>query len=610
VISDGDLPRLLAEFAHILGTDFSVETVLDHLVRRIVEILPVAHACVMLMGETHQELRVAAAGSEAALRIGSLEHQLGEGPCTLAYLSGEPVLITGVRPDARFPGFSARADETGLAAQFAFPMRLNGDRLGALGLFHTAPVALEHADQQAAQLLADVASAYLTRAFAGIDAAITAARVHHRNLHDPVTGLPNRLLLEELLDRVVARARRSRTQAAVLLVDIEGFKAVNDGYGQHVGDQLLSGVAGRLSRTMRPGDVLARVDGSKFVVVCEDMVDGARPETVAERIVIALSAPFEPSGHKITISAAVGIAFSGPGQDIPEVLMRETDFTTYPVIQNNPTRHQSIAAAPRFAADHRADLERDLRQAPGRHELALVYQPIVDLRTGEIDGVEALVRWRHPIRGTVMPATILPAAERAGMIGALGEWVLGQGCRDLRHWRTTGLDVGFLAINVSTQHLMGPAFAPTLARALVDAEIAPASIFLEFTEDVFLADAGRALAVLREIKDLGVRLSLDDFGVGYSSVSYLHMFPVDVVKIDRAVTAQLTTEGATRPMLHAIIDLGHAFDLTVTVEGVETAEQLTDVTDLGVDHAQGFHLSHPITAEELSRYLGSGIGQE
>ncbi len=601
---DQGLAQVLVEFAHTLGTDFSIQKILDHLVLRVVDILPVTGAGVMVMGD-RQELHFVAASNEVVTRIEGLQNELHEGPCLEAYRTGVAVSVTDLRFDTRFPRFSPRAWAEGLAAVFTFPMRLDTARFGAVDLYRDTPGDLGEADLQAAQVLADVAAAYLFNAQARIDTSATIARLNHRSLHDSLTGLPNRTLFEEMLDQAVARADRSHHHAAVLFADLDGFKPINDRYGHHVGDELLTAVAARLTQTLRQGDTLARVGGDEFVVLCEDLRDAAHAETVAERVITAMSLPFDLPGHQIAVTASVGIAFSGPGQDIPKELLRDADFAMYQAKQNGGGRHVVIDPTARLAADRRHDLERDLAQAQHRDQFAVMYQPIVDVHSGDPVAVEALLRWHHPQRGTVMPDVLIPSAERTGLILTLGEWVLRQACQDLQLWRTHASAIPSVAVNVSARQVMGPAFAHTVQRVLDDTGADPSAVTLEVTESVFLADAPRAFTVMRELKKLGVGLSLDDFGTGYSSLNYMRQLPVDIIKIDRSFTADLTSAPVTRSVVGAMIDLSHVLELTVTAEGVETPHELTAIAHLGADHAQGFHLSHPLTPTQLTQYINN-----
>jgi diguanylate cyclase len=262
--------------------------------------------------------------------------------------------------------------------------------------------------------------------------------------------------------------------------------------------------------------------------------------------------------------------------------------------------HQVMDPAARLAADRRHDLERDLAKAESTGQLELLYQPILHAGTGALTAVEALLRWNHPERGLVMPEVIVPSAERTGLIRSIGEWVLRQACGDLRVWTQQGVEVPRVSVNVSAHQLMGPAYAAAVRRVLEDTGVNPAGLRLEVTESVFLADAPRSLLVMHELRDLGVGLSLDDFGTGYSSLSYLRQFPFDAVKIDRRFVADLLEDEVNRAIVSAMVDLSHVLGLVVTVEGVETPEQLAEVTALGADHVQGFHLAPPLRSDEVA----------
>jgi diguanylate cyclase (GGDEF)-like protein len=595
------LAQVLVKFAYTLGTDFSIQKILDHLVQAIVDILPVTGAGVMLMGDRN-ELHFIAASDATVMTIERLQNELTEGPCLDAYRFGLPVTIDDLSVDERFPRFSPRGLEEGMAAVFTFPLTLDDERLGALDLYRDTPGALSDEDLQAAQVLADVASAYLFNAQARIDASATVARLNHRSLHDPLTGLANRTLFEELLEQAIARARRSQNVAAVLFADLDGFKAINDRHGHLMGDQLLSAVARRLTGALRPGDTAARIGGDEFVVLCEDLGDRADAENVARRIAAAISDPFDLDGHRLSVTASVGIAFSGPGQDVPEGLLRDADFAMYQAKSGGGDRMEVLDPAARLAADRREQLEIDLQQALSRNQFSLAYQPILDVRSGKMVAAEALLRWTHPDRGSVEPAVVIPSAERTGLILSLGEWVLRRACEDLTHWEASGTGAPAIAVNVSAHQLMGPAFAQTVERVLGATGANPRGISLEVTETVFLADVSRAITVMQDVKDLGVELSLDDFGTGYSSLNYLHRFPFDRVKIDRSFTADVETDQVTRRLIGAMIDFSHGMDLTVIAEGIETSQELTQMTGLGADEAQGYHLSHPLTRDQLEDY--------
>jgi diguanylate cyclase (GGDEF)-like protein len=594
---DRRLARVLVEFAHTLGTDFPIQKILDHLALRILDIVPVTGAGVMTM-EDDGRMSFAAATNEAIMVLERLQNEFGEGPCVEAFRSNKAIAITDLSVDKAFPRFSPRAREAGLVAVFTFPMRVQGRRLGAVDLYRDSPGPLSHHDMQAAQVLADVAAAYLFNAQAR-------SELSHRSLHDPLTGLANRALLDVLLERAVARAKRSHNCSAVLFIDLDRFKSVNDRYGHHVGDEVLRITATRLTKSLRPGDSLARLGGDEFVVVCEDLHEQREAETVAARVTAALSQPFQIEGSQIMVSASVGIAFSGPGQDLPQSLLRDADVAMYLAKSDGGGRHATVPAATRAAAARADELERDLRDAQPQDEFSLVYQPIISAQHREVVAVEALLRWQHPLRGAVAPDVIIPSAERSGLILSLGEWVLGRALSDHKAWTAVG-PTARVAVNVSPRQLMAPGFGAGVDRALGATGTSPEDVSLEVTESVLLADAPRALAVLNELKDIGVQLSLDDFGTGYSSLSYLRQFPFDIVKIDRSFIADISTDRVTRSIVSSIIDLSHVLDLTVVAEGVETPSQLADVAALGVDHVQGFHVSHPLPVPELTAFVGVG----
>jgi len=548
-------------------------------------------------------LHFVAASDETVLAIESLQNELIEGPCFDAYHSGQAVAAVDLGTDERFPHFSPRASAAGLAAVFSFPLRLEDRCLGALDLYRDVAGPLTGQDLQMAQVLADIAAGYLVSAQARADAEAAAARLHHLSLHDPLTGLPNRTLLVELLDRAVARARRSRSVAAVLFIDLDDFKSVNDNYGHHVGDQLLAAVADRLRGLLRPGDTLARLGGDEFVGLCEDMSGAADAEIIAQRIIAALAVPFDLPQVRVSVTGSVGVAFSGPGQNIPAILLRNADFAMYQAKRRGGGRHHLIEPGAREAADSRVEVDRDLHTALALEQFTLEYQPIVEVATGKLVGVEALLRWHHPVRGVLMPDVILPSAERTGLMVPIGEWVLRQACRDLAQWNGAAPMPRAVAVNVSAQQMMDPAFAHTVTRVLAETGADPAALSLEVTEGLFLGDTARALAVMKQIKVLGVRLSLDDFGIGYSSLGYLRHFPVDIVKIDRSFTADLTTDEATRSIVRAVIDLSQVLDLTVVAEGVETLAELDQLAALGVDQAQGYLFGRPLPKNELPDFV-------
>jgi diguanylate cyclase (GGDEF)-like protein len=384
---------------------------------------------------------------------------------------------------------------------------------------------------------------------------------------------------------------------------MDRFKEVNDTFGHQVGDQLLVAIASRLSELLRPGDTLARMSGDEFVILCEDLDDAAVVENLAARVDSSMARPFRLKDHEVTITASVGIAFSGPGVDVPERILQDADVAMYQAKGKGGAHHQIIDLRERDIAHQQATMLQDLRGALGRGELRTDYQPIVSTSDGRVTGVEALLRWSDPIRGLVAPETIVPLAERSGLITEIGRWVLEQACLDLNRWRhAEGRDELMISVNVSPPQLMSADFAAIVALVLSETGTHPGDLTLEVTENVFVHDGDRALMVLNDLRDLGVSIALDDFGTGYSSLSYLQRFPVDVVKIDKGFIAELTNP-STSAIVSAVVDLSHVLGMTVVAEGVETAEQYAEVAALDCEACQGFFFARPMSADELGDLL-------
>ena len=529
--SEHQLSNVLSEFARTMVTDFPIQRILDELVLRIVDILPITAAGVTLI-EPGISPRYLAASNAAALRFEQLQTELGEGPCLAAYTTGDVVAVPDLREERRFPRFASRALAAGLRAVFTFPLRGGDARLGALDLYRDSPGPLDPDAMRAAQTLADVAAAYLRNAQARADLQDSSDRSRAASRHDALTGLPNRSVLLERLEYVLLRGR-STEMVAVLFVDLDEFKMINDMHGHRVGDELLVAVANRLTTHLRPGDTLARLCGDEFVILCDDLSGQVEVDAIAARISAALAESFSLSSGDVHTTASIGIALATRGNHLAEELLHDADLAMYQAKRKGGARHQLIDPVEQRQVDQRAILQRDLHRAYRGPELRMEYQPIVRTVDGRIVGVEALLRWEHPSRGPVSPSMLIPLAERTGLITEIGQWVLEHACRDLRSWRDHHQtdDLG-VSVNVSAYQLMSPEFTATVEDVLHRTDTAPGLLTLEVTESVFVRDSHRALLVLNDLKHLGVNLALDDFGTGYSSLSYLNRFPVDIVKID------------------------------------------------------------------------------
>jgi diguanylate cyclase (GGDEF)-like protein len=597
------LSEVLSEFARTLVTDFPIQAILDHLVGRIVHVLPITAAGVTLISEGVDPQYIAAS-DESALRFEKLQTRLGQGPCVAAYETGDAVTIPDLRLDDRFSEFAAAGVAEGLRAIFTFPLRHGTKRLGALDLYRTSPGPLTDAEMASAQTLADVASAYLLNAQARADLKKSSELALESALHDDLTGLPNRALLVQRLEHAILRSRRSGKPVAILYADLDDFKAVNDTYGHHIGDELLVALSERLSGLLRPGDTLARLAGDEFVILCEDLEDAVQVERIAERIGLALDEPFSLATAKVQVSASVGIAFAGRGDDVPEKVLQEADTAMYQAKRQGGARHGVVDVRERHLAEHRDGLVRDLRQALSRGELDLAYQPIVETANEQILSLEALVRWTHPVLGLIAPEATITLAEDAGLINGIGRWVLSASCRSLHSvagQRDPGLKI---SVNVSAYQLRDPDFARSVQRILVETGTDPEDVTLELTESVFIRESDGVLSVLNALKALGVMIALDDFGTGYSSLSYLKRFPVDVVKIDRAFIADICVEPTSRLIVSAIVELAHSLSMKVVAEGVESVQQREVIQSLDCDAYQGYLFARPSPLADLEIMLG------
>ena len=432
-------------------------------------------------------------------------------------------------------------------------------------------------------------------------------QLQRQALHDPLTGLPNRKLLEDRLGQALERTRRRKDRrVAVLFMDLDGFKVVNDSLGHETGDLLLTLVAERLGRCLRPEDTLARFGGDEFVVLIEDVGGDEEAVRVAVRIAEELARPFLLNGHELFTSASIGIGLGDFRTKTPEYLLRDSDVAMYKA-KNGSSGYRVFEPAMYEGAMRRLALEGDLRRAIERDEFVLHYQPMASVPTGEIVGTEALVRWQHPEHGLLAPSGFIPVAEETGLIVPIGRLVLMEACRQAKEWQRRYPKAPPLAVgvNLSARQLRHPGLVSEVADALDHADLNPESLTLEITESTFVEDERSTDEALQRLKELGVRLAIDDFGVGYSSLSYLRYLPVDRLKLDRVLVGSLDTDAKTRAIVRASVDLGHALGMDVVAEGVETHEEFEELRRLGCDVGQGYYWWRPGPSEEADQLLAS-----
>jgi diguanylate cyclase (GGDEF)-like protein/PAS domain S-box-containing protein len=432
------------------------------------------------------------------------------------------------------------------------------------------------------------------------------ARLSHLATHDGLTGLPNRALLRSRMEGALERAER----IGVLFLDLDRFKVVNDGLGHAAGDALLVATADRLSQVVRPGDFVARIGGDEFVMLCYD--PGAEDDLV--RIGVRVLASLRPAVHlqagsDVVIGASIGAAMAHAG-DTADTLLRDADTAMYAAKSAGGSRVQMFTRSLHDAALRTHELETDLRRAVREDGLRLVYQPVVDLSTGRVSGLEALVRWYHPLRGSIRPSEFVPVAEESDLIVELGTWVLRRALRDAAGWPRGSGAPTTVAVNVSPRQLTMPGFPELVAELLAEAGLPGNRLCLELTETALVGDTAPVIAALRALRDLDVRLAIDDFGTGHASLSYLTQFPVDTVKVDQSFVAGVATDAGSAAIVGGVVAMAHAFGLRVVAEGAETADQLAQLRRLGCEAAQGYVLASPMAADAAAGILGAVAGLE
>jgi diguanylate cyclase (GGDEF)-like protein/PAS domain S-box-containing protein len=429
--------------------------------------------------------------------------------------------------------------------------------------------------------------------------------IRHRALHDPLTDLPNRILFMDRLEQALARQRRRDSLTAVLFLDFDHFKVINDSLGHHVGDELLTAVAPRLRHALRASDTVARLGGDEFAILLEEIDGEDDAIEMAQRVAALFVAPFVIGGGDHFVTASIGIALARGGES-PMELVRDADAAMFRAKERGRARYEVFDEATRSRALARLRVENDLRRAVEREEFSLFYQPVVSLRTHAVVALEALIRWRHPERGLVSPAEFVPVAEQNGLIEPIGRWVLHSACRQAAAWHSARPDARpvEIAVNLSAVQLASPGLVATVHEALGASGLAPELLCLEITETAMLEDPESSAEALRALGAVGVRLALDDFGTGYSSLAYLPHLPLDTLKIDRSFVDGLGTETQDTAIAEAIVAMSRALSLGVVAEGVETERQARELTRLGCDYAQGFYFARPLPAHEILAVLG------
>jgi diguanylate cyclase (GGDEF)-like protein len=433
-------------------------------------------------------------------------------------------------------------------------------------------------------------------------------QLQHQALHDSLTGLPNRALILDRIDRMLARSRREHSEVAALFLDIDNFKDINDTLGHRAGDELLVSVGVRLMSAVRANDTVGRLGGDEFVVLADGVSLEAGVDVVAERLLDVMATPFIISASKVPLNVSASIGIAEGDRATPEALLQDADIALYQAKAAGKRRAVKFMPSMQESVDHHRRLEVDLQGALQSNEFFLMYQPTVDLATGGFTGVEALLRWKHPDRGVVLPDDFIPALESSGLIIPVGAWVLHEACRQGALWQGRGHRFT-VSVNISAKQLERDQLVTDVREAISISGFDSSKLILELTETALMHDSGATLSRLMLLKALGIRVAIDDFGTGYSSLAYLRQFPIDILKIDRSFVSGIADSKESEALVHTLVQLGKVLGIETIAEGVETNDQRSRLQTEHVDTGQGFLFARPLAVVDLDRLLLESAGK-
>jgi diguanylate cyclase (GGDEF)-like protein/PAS domain S-box-containing protein len=589
-----------AEVLELIARDADLEETLPAIVT-LVENHSEGATAVLLLSDDARTLDVGAAGSVPLdaleiVRRSSLEYVTG----TTSLDIRRPAAVTDYAADPRLEAFSAALHRLGVYGGTVAPIIENrrGELLGLilqLRAEHYRPSDYDHEVEEVASNLAAIA----------IERHRRQHKLHYQARHHQLTGLANQSLFNETLDTAIAEAKRRRTTVAVMFIDLDRFKVVNDSLGHAAGDRLLVRFAGRLTNVVRPGDFVGHFGADEFVVILENVTDPEEIRFVAHRLDLALTEPFGLDEGEIFQSVSIGVAMSPEGTDDSETLIQNANAAMFRAKDLGRDRMEVFDADMRIRAAAQLRTDRGLRRAVERSEFVVYYQPKIDLRTGAIIGAEALVRWDHPEHGLILPDRFIAVADDTGVILPIGRWLLEESVIQARSWveHVPGVDSFLLSVNLSSRQVSAPGLVDHVRRVLEQYSWPADQLLLELTESLLIEDRETTLELLTDLQDLGVKLAIDDFGTGFSSLNFLHRFPVDIVKIDRSFLKNLRADGSGSPVATATIDMAHALGLTTAAKGVEHDGQLAGLRVLDCDLAQGFLIAEALPADAMEELL-------
>ena len=592
-----------ADILEMIASGAPLEAMLERLVNLVESQLTGIVACALLVDESGLHLHHVAAPN---LSPGFIEATEGmpvgpmAGSCGTAVHRREAVIVADILQDPLWRDLREHAVRHGYRSCWSTPIFSHqGQVLGTFALYSKSvrePTEAETRLSDNATRIAGIA----------IERKLAEERIHFMANHDALTELPNRALLKDRLSQAVLYAKRYDQWATVVFIDLDNFKGVNDSLGHNAGDELLRAVARRMVACVRATDTVVRLGGDEFVILLLDQPKSAEAiSATVRKIQSAIAEPIDLEGHALRVTSSIGVAsYPEDGADA-DALLANADAAMYRAKEFGRDNFQFYTPELRAGVETKFLLQEDLRNAVGLRQFELYYQPQVDLHTGRVFAVEALIRWNHPTLGMIPPLKFIPMAEETGAIVPIGAWVLDEACRQNKAWQAAGLPPITVCVNVSPRQFRERAFAGVVAEALSKSGLEPKYLELELTESLIMQDADQARAMMGEMQRLGVHLAIDDFGTGYSSLSALKKFPVTRLKIDRSFVKELPDDENDKAVTTAVISLARKLNMRVIAEGVETAEQIAFLRDNGCDEMQGFHFSKPVEAGEIEALLSS-----
>jgi diguanylate cyclase (GGDEF)-like protein len=588
--------RVVASFGQLAIEGAEIDDLVQEACRIVADVLEIEYGVVFKPKNPDELLLVASVGIEVEL-VGNATVPAGHGSHSgYALATGETTVVQDFDNEKRFVQ-SELQKAKGVKSAAVILIKGKGEPYGVLGAASRNPFHFSQEDVDFMQAIANVLANAIERRR-------TEERTQHEALHDPLTGLPNRNLFLDRLQHALSVAARRETSASVLFLDLDQFKLVNDSLGHAAGDELLAAVAPRIEQALRPGDTVARFGGDEFAVLAEDVGSERGATRIAERIAEALARPFILREREHFVSASIGISI-GNGHEGPEALIRDADSALYRAKERGRGGYEIFDEVMRSRVIEHMQIENDLRRAIQREELELHYQPVIKLRDGSIVAMEALLRWNHPERGLVGPLAFIPVAEESRLIVPIGRWVIEQACRQAAAWQELHPDSApvSVAVNLSARQLADPDLLSHIEGSVRANRVDPGNLWLELTETTLLDEITFVERTLESLKGLGVRLVLDDFGVGFSSLGYLKRLPLSMIKLDRTFVENLTDGSHDAAIVRAVSEMADTIGIGVVAEGIETEDQLRMATTLGCGFAQGFHFSEPVPVTNIEPLL-------